>query len=464
MNDVPASSGDNTRLARERQRPWKLAVLWLAALVVLFHLSYGFAGWLAEQRSELDAVVFRWEHYVPFVAWTVVPYLSIIAFYGVSTLICSTQAELTAHGRRLLTAQLIAVAVFTIRPLPFTFEQPEIAGLLGAILALPASIGTQFNQATSLHTALLMILCVLYARHVPRRVRPALAVWFALAGAAAMTAYQHHFLGIPTGALLGWFCVWLWPEAAPSPLSGLSCSQDRRRWQVAVYYGVGAAVVASLALWIGDAGLWLLWPASSLLMVAAFYAGIGERGFQKRTDGRMNPAAQWLLAPYLLGAWINSRLWTRHNPAPANVMDQVWLGRFPSREDLRSTDARCVIDLTAELPARGPSCAWHCVPMLDLVTPSARALREAAEQIQRCRESGPVLVCCALGYGRSAAALTTWLVRSRRVVSIEAAVALLRHARPQLVLHAADLDEIALAADDGQASADALSTQREPAA
>jgi protein-tyrosine phosphatase len=464
MNDVPASSGDNTGLARGRRRPWKLAVLWLAALVVLFHLSYGFAGWLAEQRSELDAVVFRWERYVPFFAWTVVPYLSIIAFYGMSTLICSTQGELTAHGRRLLTAHLLAGAVFAIRPLPLTFQQPEIAELLGPILALPASIGTQFNQAISLHTALLIVLYVLYARHVPRRARPALAVWFALAGAAAMTAYQHHFLGIPTGALLGWFCVWLWPEAAPSPLTGFSWSHDRRRWQVAMYYGVGAAVAASLALWMGDAGLWLLWPACSLLMVAAFYAGIGERGFQKRADGRMSSAAQWLLAPYLLGAWINSRLWTRSHPAPTNVLDQVWLGRFPSRDELRSIDARCIIDLTAELPAHGPSCPWHCVPMLDLVSPPARALREAAEQIQRCRENGPVLVCCALGYGRSAAALATWLLRSHRVASIEAAVALLRQARPQLVLHATDLHEIALAANDGPSSAEASSTQREPAA
>jgi protein-tyrosine phosphatase len=80
--------------------------------------------------------------------------------------------------------------------------------------------------------------------------------------------------------------------------------------------------------------------------------------------------------------------------------------------------------------------------MLDLVAPSPESLAEAADAIETARARGPVLVCCALGYGRSAAALATWLVRSKRSPSLADAVARLRAARPRLALSLAQLAAI----------------------
>src|SRR5207249_862911 len=76
-----------------------------------------------------------------------------------------------------------------------------------------------FNQAPSLHIALLVILWVLYARHVPRWALWLLHPWFLLVGVSVLTTYQHHFIDIPTGALLGFLCLWLWPDRGPSPLA-----------------------------------------------------------------------------------------------------------------------------------------------------------------------------------------------------------------------------------------------------
>jgi hypothetical protein len=237
-------------------------------------------------------------------------------------------------------------------------------------------------------------------------------------------------------------------EATASSDNDTELPNKRRRWRLATYYGAGGLATALLAFWLGGAGLWLIWPALSLLLVALIYAAIGRKGFQKGPDGRMSIAAQWLLAPYILGAWINSRLWTRRNPEPKHVIDEVWIGRYPSEADVISCHAKSVIDLTAELPVRDPPCAWHCIPMLDLVTPSARILRDAARQIERYRKNGPVLVCCALGYGRSAAVLATWILHSNQAPTLDAAVTLVRNARPEVVLHAADLAAIELAAAD----------------
>jgi protein-tyrosine phosphatase len=103
-------------------------------------------------------------------------------------------------------------------------------------------------------------------------------------------------------------------------------------------------------------------------------------------------------------------------------------------------------DLTAELPA--PRGAWRYagVPCLDLVPPDAAQLAEAARRIEALRGHGPVLVCCALGYSRSAAAVAAWLLLTGRAADVDAAVAILRTRRPRVILspaHRAVLAELA---------------------
>jgi protein-tyrosine phosphatase len=73
--------------------------------------------------------------------------------------------------------------------------------------------------------------------------------------------------------------------------------------------------------------------------------------------------------------------------------------------------------------------------MLDLVAPEAAALRSVADRIENVRQQGPVLVCCALGYGRSAAALAVWLVRTGRATDPAAALERLKQARPRLAVN-----------------------------
>jgi hypothetical protein len=88
-----------------------------------------------------------------------------------------------------------------------------------------------------------------------------------LVGLSVLTTYQHHFIDIPTGLLAGCACVLLYPlDARPTVRQ---C--DSRRWRIGSYYLAGGLALAALALALGGAGLWLLWPASSLLAVAVIY-------------------------------------------------------------------------------------------------------------------------------------------------------------------------------------------------
>ena len=65
-------------------------------------------------------------------------------------------------------------------------------------------------------------------------------------------------------------------------------------------------------------------------------------------------------------------------------------------------------------------------------------LQAAAAAVEQAHRQGrTVLVCCALGYGRSAAVVLLWLVRYGHCADLAAAIAVLKQARPQMVLPAA---------------------------
>lgn len=413
----------------------KPAVLWLLLLAPLFFSTYGFATWVTSQRSDVGTLVFGWESHMPFWAWTIVPYWSIDLLYGFSLLLPNTRHELKQHALRLLSAQVIAVSCFLIWPLRFTFERPELDGVFGWLFAVLAGFDKPFNQAPSLHIALLVILWVMYQRHTQGFWRWVVHGWFALIGVSVLTTYQHHFIDLPTGALAGWLCVWLWPVAHPSPLLNARLTRDSQRWRLGMRYGLGALVLTALAWVLGGGWLWLLWPAVSLGLITANYLALGAPGFQKRDDGRLTPAARWLYAPYLAGAWINSRAWTRKHPQPDLIVDNVWLGRIPTTGEQRSFAS--IVDLCAELPMDPQGRAYVCVPVLDLIAPTPDECLNAAHAIERLQASGPLLVCCALGYSRSATAVAAWLLNTGRAATVEQALAIIRTARADVVLHPA---------------------------
>ena len=412
----------------------KRAVLWLLFLGPFFFASYGLANWLTSQRGDVGSLVFDWERGMPLWPWTILPYWSIDLLYGLSLLLPRDKRELDTHCLRLLSAQVLSVTCFLLFPLRFTFERPELGGVFGWLFDVLMGFDKPYNQAPSLHIALLVVLWVCYARYASGAWRWLLHGWFALIGLSVLTTWQHHFIDVPTGALAGWLCGWLWPQAQPAPFARASRSRDRQRRRLAARYGLGALACAAVAFAVGGAALWLCWPALALALVALNYLLFGAAGFQKGSTGRLSAATRWLLAPYLLAARINAWLWTRRRPQPDEVLPGLWLGRLPSSAELADGRFRALLDASAELSCEPQGLAYRSLPLLDLVAPDVGDCRRAAALIDELLAQGPLLVACALGYSRSATLVAAWLLLSGRAADVESAVAVLRRARPQVLL------------------------------
>ena len=392
-----------------RDHPWPRALLWLVFLAPFFFLTYNFSNAISSRRAEVAVVRFPWEGHIPFVGWTILPYWSSDLLYALSLGICRTRQELDLHGKRLIAIQVLATACFLAFPMKCVFERPVFSGWDGSLFAALYSFDQPFNQAPSLHVALAVILWVRFRAHTGGWLRTAFAVWFVLVAISTLTTFQHQFIDVPLGAWAGILVVAALPEHR------VATPQVRLTFAY-----LGGAILCTAAAFTLRSGWILVWPGFALSMVAAAYwtadaAWLGKSGTLP-------------MVPYTLAAWINSRLWTRGEAAKNHLANAVWIGRAPSASDREGM--KSVVALAPELPIRGEA---H-VAMLDLMPPTEDQLDAAVRAIESLADQRPTLVCCALGYSRSAIVAAAWLMATGYARNSTEAIEQVRRARPQVVM------------------------------
>src|SRR5690242_17177867 len=116
MPDVPGQ-------VRLRERAATAA--WLSAL---FLVVYGGCNWGPSLRHDVGTWAYDWERGIPFVAWTIVPYMSIDAFFVAAPFLCADRVELGTLRRRITLALVVAAAFFLAVPLRFSFQRPHATG------------------------------------------------------------------------------------------------------------------------------------------------------------------------------------------------------------------------------------------------------------------------------------------------------------------------------------------------
>lgn len=187
------------------QRPWKEALLWLLLLVPGFLLAYIGAEYYASTLPprRIGEIGMAWERGIPFWPWTIVLYLSIDVMYVASPFVCRTRGELRTHVLRFIVASLVSVTCFLLFPLRFDTARPAVDGVPGMLFALLGLVDRPFNQAPSLHISMLVILWACFRPHCPKPWRWLLHLGFFLIACSVLTTWQHHFLDVPAGLLLG---------------------------------------------------------------------------------------------------------------------------------------------------------------------------------------------------------------------------------------------------------------------
>jgi protein-tyrosine phosphatase len=218
----------------------------------------------------------------------------------------------------------------------------------------------------------------------------------------------------------------------------------KARMRLALAYLSAAVLLGLIAARAGGLAMLLWWGAIALAAVAVLYAGPGAAGIQKK-NGRHPLALTALLAPYLIGGGLLPRWRSRHAPEPCLVRDGVWVGRLPFASEMTRSPFGSLVDMTAELSIKPGKWQYRSLPCLDVVALSPRDLALAACEIEQLRaSSGPVLVACALGRGRSASAVAAWLIATGRAADVSDAVAQVKRARPQAVFREAHRQALAV--------------------
>lgn len=435
---------------------FKTSLLKLALIDALFYTSYGLSNHYAASLAYVPEVAFAWERGIPFWAWTIVPYWSLNLMYAAAFFLCRNACEQNRYVARLVLAQIVATICFMLFPLHFGWPKPPTDGLWGWLFDSLVAFDLPYNQAPSLHIALSIIVGAFYWTRFPK-IRLPILLWQSLIALSVLTTYQHHFIDVPTGALLGWLVLWAIPQHGVSPFRRPFDTQGRlktseasfaktseasfreaktspatrsREIKIAMLYLAGA-VLSALPSFFSGAWLWMLWVSVSLSVVAFAYLTGNAAVFQKQADGRLSAAATILLLPYLAGVRLNMAYWLSGKAKTAQVRDGVWIGSVSGISD----DLPAVLDVCAEYPRPHYRGVYRTLSLLDMVAPSENDLVQAASLLESLRrQHGKVLTCCALGYGRSAAVVLTWLLVYGGCRDLAQATAELKQTRPQMVL------------------------------
>ena len=180
----------------------KTSLLKLALVGSLFYTSYGLSNRYAASLAYVPEIAFAWERNIPFWTWTIVPYWSLNLMYAAAFFLCRDTREQNRYVARLVSAQIVATTCFMLFPLHFGWPKPPTDGLWGWLFDSLVAFDLPYNQAPSLHIALSIIVGAFYWTRFPK-IRLPILLWQSLIALSVLTTYQHHFIDVPTGALLG---------------------------------------------------------------------------------------------------------------------------------------------------------------------------------------------------------------------------------------------------------------------
>lgn len=182
----------------------------LTLCTIVFMIVYNLCTLYASNLSSVPSFIFDFERSIPFIPWTIIPYMAGRLFFCLVFFCCKSKEQLKTLTLRMLFVICIAGFCFVTVPLRFSFAKPEVPN---ALLNLPFSFLTQFdspfNQSPSLHIAFAFVFWSVL-KEVDKW-RLFFMISLILVGISTLTTYQHHLVDILTGTVLAHLSFTVFP-------------------------------------------------------------------------------------------------------------------------------------------------------------------------------------------------------------------------------------------------------------
>lgn len=409
---------------------------------VVFTMVYNYAAWHASTLATVPSFVFAFEKHIPFIPWTIIPYMTSGLFFCLVFFLCTGKEQLKVLIQRILFVTVIAGIGFLLFPLKFSLPKPEVGNhILGYSFQFLKTFDSPFNQAPSLHIAYAFIFWSVI-RDV-RKGRLFLMIWLILLGISTLTTYQHHCIDIVTGSILAHISFIIFPFGKND--------FRYRNFQVANIYFLSGWILIFIALLLnefsGHFGLLLLWPVVMNILIGFHYQKNNVH-FLKDKKGDISWFKKVFYLPYLLVYLVFWKFF-RKNRIPAEVLPGIYISSRPDAEDLKNfgkPDSIIIYDLSAEMEEISilqKQSAYHSTPFLDIgnmdMDETKKLIVNITENYQTLPEGGKILIHCTMGFTRSSV-IGILVMKNILSLPLEETINTMKTINKNMVIHSYLLD------------------------
>jgi protein-tyrosine phosphatase len=238
--------------------------------------------------------------------------------------------------------------------------------------------------------------------------RVGLGIWLLLIITSTLFVFQHHFIDLPTGLIVGFLAVYLFNDRRKH--SFFTYFMTPRHLKMALYYLLASIILILLSF---SVSAFFTYPFICTLAVSLLYAfGLGH--LLSTNNGKLKPI-QWLLfLPYFLGCKISWGLYKLSLPLLGKVDEKIYIGRFPSYQEyqvINDLKLSHIINLAPELALNKTQFIQHKLPFLDQTMQDPSQLHQVVLLIEKYKSEG-VFIHCALGLSRSILVIWAWMIFS----------------------------------------------------
>jgi len=420
----------------EKQLKIKQKVSALALCSVTFMIVYNIAAWYASKLYYVPSFVLDFEKHIPFISWSIIPYMSSGIFFCLVFFFCKDNEQLEILTKRILFVTIVAGLCFVVFPLRFNLPKPPSNDIISnCFFQFLKMFDSPFNQSPSLHMAYAFIFWTIL-RNL-KKWRLFLMIWLILLGISTLTTFQHHFIDVITGAILAHISFIVFPY---------SKNDFRyRNFHIANYYFLCGWIVIFISVllnqFFGNIWLILLWLAMMIILIGYHYQN-NNIYFLKNRNGNIPRFKKVFYFPYLL---IYKLFWKlRRNKYPIEILPSIYISSRPNIEEtkfLNIDENSIVYDLSAEMEElnriRNQS-NYHFYPFLDIGTFDIDETRKLVNHISddyiRLPKNGKILIHCTMGYTRSTV-IAILVMRKILSLPLDEAITKIKNINKNAVIH-----------------------------